>query len=194
MFSFKRLSALAVLFVLGSSLTAFAAGDSGSTNPLSIDPDLAIFTAIVFLLLMIFLGKFAWGPIMVGLNKRETSIAEQIDEAKQNADKANATLQQYEVKLAAAAGEVKAMMAEARKEAEAVKDKIVADAKEAAGRERDRALSDIQVAKDAAVRELAQRSVDSAVALAGRMLKHEVDSNVHAQLIQDALEQFPNQN
>ncbi len=194
MFSFRWLSALAVLFVLGSSLTAFAAGDSGSTNPLSIDPDLAIFTAIVFLLLMIFLGKFAWGPIMVGLNKRETSIAEQIDEAKQNADKANATLQQYEVKLAAAAGEVKAMMAEARKEAEAVKDKIVADAKEAAGRERDRALSDIQVAKDAAVRELAQKSVDSAVALAGRMLKHEVDSNVHAQLIQDALEQFPNQN
>ena len=194
MFSFKRLSALAVLFVLGSSLTAFAAGDSGSTNPLSIDPDLAIFTAIVFLLLMIFLGKFAWGPIMAGLNKRETSIADQIDEAKQNADKANATLQQYEAKLAAAAGEVKAMMADARKEAEAVKDKIVADAKEAAGRERDRALSDIQVAKDAAVRELAQKSVDSAVALAGRMLKHEVDSNVHAQLIQDALDQFPNQN
>ena len=117
MFSFRWLSALAVLFVLGSSLTAFASGDGGSINPMSIDPDLAIFTAIVFLLLLIFLGKFAWGPIMTGLNKRETSIAEQIDEAKQNADKANATLQQYEAKLAEAAGEVKAMLADARKEA-----------------------------------------------------------------------------
>ena len=40
------------------------ASQGGNTNPLSIPPDLAVFTAIIFLVLLAVLWKFAWGPIM----------------------------------------------------------------------------------------------------------------------------------
>lgn len=170
------------------------AADETKTNPLSIDPDLAIFTAIVFVVLLVVLRKFAWGPIMEGLDKREQSIASQIEEAKQSNDQAKQALAQYEAKLAAATDEVKALLAEARQDAEATKDRIVAEAEQAAQRERERAVQDIVLAKDAAVRELAQKSVDAAVALAGQVLRREVDSQKHAQLIQDTLEKFPSRN
>lgn len=168
--------------------------DKAKNNPLSIDPDLAVFTAIVFVILLVILRKFAWGPIMEGLDKRESSIAGQIEEAKQSNEKAQQALAEYESKLAAAADEVKALLAEARQDAEATKERIVAEAEEAARRERERAIEDINLAKDAAVRELAQRSVDAAVTLAGQVLRKEVDSQQHSQLIQDALEKFPSRN
>lgn len=195
------------LAVAGSTATVYAASEADAaeeagaaehhqpnTNPLSIDPDLAIVTVIVFVVLLVVLGKFAWGPIIAGLEKREKSIADQIDEAKRCADKANATLQQYEAKLAAAADEVKAMIADARREAETAKEKIVAEAHAAAQRERERAVADIKLATDHAVRQLAQKSVDTAVLLAGRMLRKEVSVDTHAQLIRESLEQFPNRN
>ena len=113
--------------------TAEAAGGAAS-NPLSIDPDLAICTAIVFVLLLLVLAKFAWRPIMAGLEKRENSIAAQIAEAQAANEKAAATLEQYQQKLAAASDEVRGLIAEGKREAEAMRDKIVAEAQEVARR------------------------------------------------------------
>lgn len=165
-----------------------------NTNPLSIDPDLAICTAIVFLVLLAVLAKFAWGPIVIGLDNREKSIADQIEEAKRSAEKANAMLQQYDAKLAAAADEVRALMVEARKDADAAKDRIVTEAKEAAQKERERAVEDIRLATDKALEALAEKVVNTSVSLAGRMLRREVDSKAHADLIKESLDQFPSQN
>ena len=37
--------------------------------------DLGIYTLIVFGILLFILGKFAWGPVMSGLDKREATLA-----------------------------------------------------------------------------------------------------------------------
>ena len=131
---------------------------------------------------------------MEGLEKREKTIADQLEEARRNAEESQQRLQEYESKLAAAADEVKTLMAGARKDADAAKDRVLTEAKEAAKKERDRAVEDIRLAKETAVSELAQQSVDSAVKLAGRMIKKEVDSKVHSDLINQSLKEFPNRN
>lgn len=97
---------------------------------------------------------------------------------------------EYEEKLAAAAEDAAQMIAEAKKDALLVKDKILADAGAEADRQRERAIADIQSAKDAAVRELAQKTVDSAIVLAGDLVRKEINSDVHKQLIQESLDQF----
>ena len=51
---------------------------AANTNPLSFDPDLALWTLGVFVLLLLILKKFAWGPIVAGLDKREHKIADDI--------------------------------------------------------------------------------------------------------------------
>ena len=54
-----------------------AHGDSGP-NPLAVDPDLAIWTGVVFLLLFGILSVFAWPQIAAAVDERERKIADNI--------------------------------------------------------------------------------------------------------------------
>ncbi len=152
--------------------------------------DLGIATFLVFLLLLGILTKFAWGPIVAGLEKREQTIATQIAEARQAAETAGKQLQEYERKLAAATEEARAIVGQARHDAESAKDKIVAEAQAAAQKERERAVADIGSAKNEALREIAAKSVSTAVALAGNIIRREVKPEDHDKLINDSLQQF----
>jgi F-type H+-transporting ATPase subunit b len=185
---------LAYCTLILGAVPIFAAEEHASTNPLSIDPDLAIFTALVFLLLLAVLGKFAWRPIIEGLERRERAIADQIEETRRSTAEANLLLQQYQAKLAESAAEVKEMIAQAHRDADASRDRIVAEARAAAARERDKAVAEINEAKETALREMAQKSVDTAVALAGRIVRRQITDEDHARLIQESLERFPSQN
>ncbi|MGE0756123.1 MAG: F0F1 ATP synthase subunit B [Pirellulaceae bacterium] len=156
--------------------------------------DLAIGTLLVFLGLLILLTKFAWRPIMDGLEKREAAIAANIEEAQRSADKAAAQLRQYEAKLAAAAEEARNIVGQARKDADAARERILAEAQEAAQKERQRAIEDITGAKNQALQEMTQKSVDLAVVLAGRMVRRQLTQQDHAELIREVLDQFPSRN
>lgn len=195
MIRLRTLSLLVVCMIWSAAaLPAWAAADAGPPNPLTMDPDLAIWTAIVFVVLLLVLYKFAWGPIAAGLDKREQSIAAQIEEARIGAEKANQALLQYQAKLASATEEVREMLAQARRDADAARERIVSEAQATAKRERERALAEINLAKETALREMAQKSVDIAVSLAGQIVRKQITPADHARLIQDSLEQFPSRN
>jgi F-type H+-transporting ATPase subunit b len=159
-------------------------------NPLGFDPDLAIATAIIFLVLLGFLWFFAWAPISEALERREHTIAENIASAERVAADAKVMLADYDRKLAGAADEVRGMLEEARRDAEATKQEIVAEARVAAKAEQDRAMREIGVAKDAALKELAERSADLAVELAGKLIRTKLTKDDHAGLVNDALGKF----
>lgn len=178
----------------GHAKSAKSHGEGANLNPLSFDPDLAICTLIVFLVLLAVLTKFAWKPIAEGLEKREHGIASQIEEAKRANEKANETLLQYQSKLAAAADESRRMFDEAKREAEATKDRLIAEAQTAAKRERDRAVADIQTAKNVALDQVAQKGSDIAISLAGQIVRREIRAADHTQLIKEALEKLPSSN
>ena len=154
----------------------------------------AIATLIVFGLLLLGLTAVAWKPIAEGLEKRERSIAANIRNAEQAAKDAAATLVQYEAKLAAAAQEAQQIVADARKDAEAAGQRLLASAQEEAARQRDRAVADIESAKRVALNELAQQSTEVAMTLAQRIVGREVKASDHQGMIQDMLKQLPSNN
>ena len=182
-----------MMFDLIASSPVFAILAEGAAKPLDTRIDLLLFTVVIFLVLLFVLRKYAWNPIVQGLEKREKGIATQIDDAQRAHEKAQATLAQYEQKLAAAAEEASEVLAEAKREAQAAKDRIVAEANAEAQRQRERAIADIHAAKDQAVRELAERSVDSAVTLASNLVGKELDKAAHSKLIEDSLSRFSQQ-
>lgn len=163
---------------------------AGDANPLKFDVDLGIWALVIFLGLLAILTKFAWRPILDGLDARETGIAKNIDEAEQARLKAEDNLAQYEAKLASVNDEAAAILAEARSDATAAKEKIMSEAAEEAQRTKERALADIEAAKSAAVRELAESSVNTAVSLAGNIVGRSLDKNDHASLIDKAVDRF----
>ncbi len=162
-----------------------------ANDPLSIDPDLALWTLIVFLVLLAVLRKFAWGPIIGAWKSASSTIADHIADAERNHVEAKHLLQQHEQKLAAAAAEVRELMEQARREAEQARQAILAEAKQGADAERTRALRDIEAAADAAMESLAHRSAQLAVELAGKILKSKLTSEDHNRLIQEAISKFP---
>jgi F-type H+-transporting ATPase subunit b len=152
--------------------------------------DLAIWTFAVFIVLLAILWKFAWGPIVAGLAKREQRIADNIAAAERANEQAKQMLAEYDKKLASAADQVRQMMDEARKEAEQTKVEIVAEAKEAAKLEFDRSKRDLQRATDQALKELSERSTNLAVDLAGKIVRERLNQQDHARLVQEAMTEF----
>jgi len=107
-------------------------------SPAWFQTDLALWSFAVFVLLMLLLTKFAWKPIMEGLDKREQGIAETIAATQRANEDAKQMLASYERRLAEASDEVRGMLEEARRDAEATKQAIVAEARKAADDEQAR--------------------------------------------------------
>jgi F-type H+-transporting ATPase subunit b len=176
---------------------AFAATDPHATeagseelkakSPTTFDPDLAWFTAGVFLLLLAVLWKFAWGPITKALEARENAITGAISEAHSMRDEAKELLAAHEAKLATAKDEVREMLDEARRDAEVTKRTIVAEANAAAADHHARAVRDIDQARDDAVRHLAEQSANLAIDLAGKVVKQNMTPDRQAELVNEAM-------
>ncbi len=140
---------------------------------------------------MAILWKFAWGPISEALDRRERGIADQIQAAADKHEESKQLLAQYEVKLAHAADEVRALLEEARRDAEHTKSEILAEAKSAAQAEYDRAVREVNSAKDSALKELAETSANLAIDLAGKIVREKLTAEDQSRLVHDMLGKLP---
>ncbi len=176
----------------GDAHDEHAAGEGhGTPRPLVFDPDLAIFTVIIFAILLAVLWKFAWGPISAALDLREKKIADNIAAAEQLNLNAQQMLAEYEAKLNAAREEVRGILDEARRDAEHTGQEIIAKARADAQAETQRGKHEIETATAQALNELAKTSANLAVDLAGRIVSTKLNAADHARLIEEALTAFP---
>jgi F-type H+-transporting ATPase subunit b len=161
-------------------------------NPLAIDPDLAIWTLVIFALLFAILAKFAWPQIAAAVDERERKIAATISAAEQKLEEAKRVLAEHEAKLAATAGEIKEMLDEARRDAEVTKKRIEEDGRKAAAAEVERGKLEIKRATDGALQDLAVRSAKLAIELGERVVRDQLQiSPEHQQrIVRDALEKL----
>lgn len=165
--------------------------DRHALDPLSIDADLALWTFGVFLLLLLVLKKFAWGPILEGLDKREQRIADHIASAESNRAESLKLLADYETKLAKAQDEVRAIIEEGKRDAELTKQDILTTARAEAAAEMARAKREVETARDQALQELMQASANLAVDLASKIVQAKLSPADHSKLITEALAKFP---
>jgi F-type H+-transporting ATPase subunit b len=122
--------------------------------PLKFQGDLALWSAITFLFFFFVLSKLAWKPLIEGMNAREGKIRQDIADAESNRLKSETLLKDYETRLAKVHDEVKAILAEARKDADHAKQDILATADKESAAMRQRAVGDIERARDQALGEL----------------------------------------
>lgn len=158
--------------------------------PLQFRVDTSLYSLVIFLILSFVLYRFAWKPISEGLDKRESGIAGDIEDARIANEQAQSNLKRYEDQLAGASAERDAIIKEAKADALMAKERILAEAQAEATRERERAVADIVAAKNQAVRELAEKSVDSAVSLAGNIVGRSLEKADHLKLIEDSISRF----
>jgi len=156
-------------------------------SPAWFQTDLAVWSFAVFLGLFGLLTKFAWKPIMEGLEKREQGIADTIAATQAANEDAKRMLASYERRLAEATDEVRGMLEEARRDADATRQTIVAEARKAAEDEKTRARHEIGLAKDEALAAIADRAGDLAVEVAGKFLREKLGRDDQARLVRDSV-------
>lgn len=161
-------------------------------DPTWIRTDLAIWTFVVFLVVLALLWRLAWGPIVEALERREQRIADNIAAAERQNKQAAELLKAYELKLQNAANEVRAILDEARRDAQHTHDEILAKARAEADAERQRSLREIETATQSALKQIAEEGANLAVNLAGRIIREQLKPEDHKRLIQDAISEFAN--
>lgn len=146
-----------------------------------------IWTVVIFVLVLVILGKFAWTPLLEGLQSREQFIREALAEAKTQRDEAEQRLAEYEAKLAAAREEVDAILDEARRDAEALRQREEERAREEAEKTIARARREIEIASETAVKDLYSRATRLATAAATAVLRREIRAEDHERLVAESI-------
>lgn len=156
----------------------------------AVDPDLVVYTIVVFLILFALLYIFAWKPIAEALDKREAGVREHIAAAELTRKRAEQMLDEHAAKLASVQDEVKAILAEARRDADHTRQEIVAEARAEAEASRNRAIVDIERARDAALKELFDRMGELVTEATAHVVGRSLNDADHGRLIDEALTQF----
>jgi len=165
-------------------------GEHGAAEngvPMQPQNDLILWTIVTFVLFLVVLKKVAWGPLIEGLDSRESKYRKLLEDAKADRDKAVSLLADYEQKLKAAQSQVDEIIAEARRDAERTKTDILATAQKDSEATRKRALDDIGRARDQAVAELFDHVRSNVVAATEKVLSRSLTDADHQRLIDDAL-------
>ena len=149
--------------------------------------DLAIWTIVVFVVLLLVLGKFAWKPMMEGLANREKNIHNELEQAqKANAD-AQAIKADFERQISQANQQARNLIEEARTNAKAMTEDMVNQAKAEIQAERDRLRRELDTARDQAQMELWQRSTQLASLVSSKAIRRQLTIEDQHRLVDEAL-------
>lgn len=161
----------------------------GAANPLlEPSPGLMVWTLVTFGITLFILARYVMGPVSAQIEKRRDEIARSIEEAEESRDEALQLLEEYKARLAEARREADALREQGRKEGEREGRELVT----AAQQQRERVLTDAQSQIDAQARDAASGLRDDVVdlaLLAARKVSGSALSDAdHRRLIQDAID------
>ena len=149
---------------------------------------LFLWTLGVFLLLLFIMNKFAWGPMLEGLRKREAAILSAEEEARKAKEASEALRSQYEAEREARAQEISQMMEKARQEAEALRTELRNKANEEIEAERNSLRAEIQQSRDRAMQEIWDQTAQIAAAISAKSMRRSLTDADQQQLAAVATE------
>ncbi len=188
----KRIASLLLLTTPAITMAAGAERAEKSGLPPTLDQGLmtGIITMIVFLVLVVLLTKFAWGPISKGLAEREAKIRRDIQDAEAARKAALAQQAEYQAQLAKASDEVRAILASAQSDAQAAATRIKMQAQQEAEEAKERALKDIEASRVAAVADIREQAAELSTTIAEKILRRNLNVDDQRDLVRSALDQL----
>ena len=139
---------------------------------------------VVFAILVLILGKYAWGPILAAVDAREKGIQTALDEAAERNQEAEKLLANYKENLADARRQANELLAEGKAAGESIRMEIEEKARGEAQSIIERARAEIERERDAAIAEIRRESVDLALAAATRLVQENLDQEKDRVLVE----------
>ena len=167
--------------VLMAQLDPTGIFDLGNTS-------LIFWEVITFLILLFLLVRYVYPPIRNQIRERQSQIERSIDEAEKTRAEARELLAEYRRQIEEARGEGRRILEDARKQAEAQRERTKKEAKEEGERIIQRAREEIDRERESAVREVRREVADMVVQASEQVIGRSIDRDEHERLISQALD------
>ncbi|WP_461415224.1 F0F1 ATP synthase subunit B [Gemmatimonas sp.] len=188
--SARRAGVLAAALMFTAS-PAFAS-EGGSTDLLSPNPGVMVWTLVIFVMLLFVLSKFAFKPLFAAVEAREQALADAIEGAKRDRAETEAALAQQRAQLEAARNEAQQIIADSRATAEKMRSDLLAQTKQQQEEMIEQARRAIEGEKAAAIADLRKEAVDLAIAGASRVIEQNLDSATNRKIVESFLASLDN--
>lgn len=167
------------------------AAEEAKANPMELQPSLALWTVVVFVCLLLILGKFAWKPLVEALHHREEHLEHCLLQSEKARNESEQLLAEHRRLMAQADDRVKALLEKAQKDAQQSGEQIIKAAQAEAEAARERAQREIATARDQALAEIWSQTANVAVSVAGRVLSKDLSADEHRRLLDLAIRELP---
>ena len=124
-------------------------------------------------------------PFLSFLKNRKERLRSEVDRAAAAAEQAEMTLEEYSAKLDAVASEIAALQENIRKQGENERDELVSAAEKSCEMIKKEVEDTIRLETTKAISEIQSEVVDSALALAEKMIKERVDTGFTTDSVDD---------
>ncbi|HEY1685601.1 MAG TPA: F0F1 ATP synthase subunit B [Tepidisphaeraceae bacterium] len=150
----------------------------------------AIWTIVIFVIMLIILYPTAWKNVIAGLKAREARIRKDISDAEVSRSKAEATLKEYSARLATAEKQVQEMIAKAVQQGETIAAQIKTTAQKEAEDARQRTQKEIESATRQAVSDFKNRAAEISTNIAEKIIRRNLSAEDQRDLVNRSLEQL----
>lgn len=143
-----------------------------------------------FFILVWLLARFAYKPLLAIMIERKERIAKDLEAAEQARAEAEKFKADYAAQIANARIEAQQIVEKAVQEAENTTREQLSTAREQIEEEKNRARQDIAIERDRAMNSLRNEVVSLSVAMAGKVVAKDMNSETNTKLIEDAIRQL----
>jgi F-type H+-transporting ATPase subunit b len=143
-----------------------------------------------FVVMLAVLWRWVYPPIAAAAERRQKIIAEQLAQAEQQAKEAAERLKGAEAKLNDARAQAQEIIAGAARSAEQLREELKAKGEEEARRQVEKAVKDIEAARQQAVESVRAQVADIVIAVTEKVVGEALDAKAHKRLIDRAIEEI----
>jgi F-type H+-transporting ATPase subunit b len=143
---------------------------------------------VIFVLMALFLWRYAWGPLVNILQKREEKIESGLRAAEESEKRLAEVTTEVQRILDDARGQAREIIARAHQEATADADEVRNRGRRDAEAEVQKALADIAAERDRAVQEIRAQMAAMIVDAASKIIGESIDGRAHERLIEESLQ------
>ena len=159
-----------------------------AANPLiSVTPGLMIWTIVCFLIALVVLKRYAFGPIQTMIDARREQIRQSIEEADNAREQARGLLEEHRALMHEARGQAEQIIAEARRTRESMEQRMREETETERQRRLEETRKEIAAETARALQQLRTAGAALTVEAASRVVGRTLDSGRDRELIAEAI-------
>jgi F-type H+-transporting ATPase subunit b len=154
---------------------------------LTFNPGLMLWTLVTFVLAVVILWKYAFGPLQGVIDERRAQIRESLETAEATREEAARLLEEYKVTLASVRTEAEEILARSREAGDATRSEIVGEARAEAERTVAKAQQQIERDMRAALKEIKEQIADLTMLATEKVIGKSLTDADQRRLLDEAL-------